>query len=329
MLSWMTAWASREHAEIEVAGDKVLLRDLESDNGTFVNEVQIIDPQPLRDGDRIRIGQTTLIFHQPQAMGPATEDSATLLWETEEPLWLVRADGQRFAVTHSLRLGRASDNDLVLDDRSVSHYHARIDLVAGRASVVDLKSSNGTWVNGQRISIPQPLQHGDRLQLGGSLFTFQVEGRPLPAEQAKVVPAQRRALSLGLLLGSGGMILLFGLLVVGALAVGAVVLLSRGEATPTPGIVATSLSMAVTSTLSPTPTTLPSPSAAELRQRALRAVVIVFTPVEGTSGQFSTGSGSLLTPAGYILTNFHVIGDVEGGEYYMFSIRSADTFRNP
>jgi pSer/pThr/pTyr-binding forkhead associated (FHA) protein len=54
-------------------------------------------------------------------------------------------------VTHSLRLGRASDNDLVLDDRSVSHYHARIDLVAGRASAVDLKSSNGTWVNGQRI----------------------------------------------------------------------------------------------------------------------------------------------------------------------------------
>lgn len=308
--------ASREHAEIEVAGDQVLLRDLGSDNGTFVNEVQISDPQPLRDGDRIRIGQTTLIFHQPQAMGPGTEDSATLLWETKEPLWLVRADGQRFAVTHSLRLGRASDNDLVLDDRSVSHYHARIDLVAGRATVVDLKSSNGTWVNGQRISTPQPLQHGDRLQLGGSLFTFQVEGRPLPAKQAGVVPAQRRALSLGLLLGGGGMILLFGLLVAGALAVGALVFLSRGEATPTPGIAATPLSIAATSTLSPTPTTVPTPSAAELRQRALRSVVIVFTPVEGTSDQFSTGSGSLLTPAGHILTNFHVIGDVEGGEYY-------------
>jgi pSer/pThr/pTyr-binding forkhead associated (FHA) protein len=308
--------ASREHAEFELAGDQVLLRDLGSDNGTFVNEVQITDPQPLRDGDRIRIGQTILIFHQLQAMAPATEDTATLLWETKEPLWLVRADGQRFAVTHSLRLGRASDNDLVLDDRSVSHYHARIDLVAGRPTVVDLGSSNGTWVNGQRISAPQPLQHGDRLQLGGSLFTFQVEGRSLPAKQPGVVPAQRRALSLGLLLGSGGIILLFGLLAAGALVLGVLVLLSRGEATPTPGITATPLSMAVTPSPSPTFTPVPSPSAAELRQRALRAAVVVFTPLEGTSDQFSTGSGSLLTTAGHILTNFHVIGDVESGQYY-------------
>jgi pSer/pThr/pTyr-binding forkhead associated (FHA) protein len=310
------SFAAREHAEIEVAGDQVLLRDLGSGNGTFVNEVQITDPQLLRDGDRIRIGQTSLVFHQLQAMALATEDTATLLWETKEPLWLVRADGQRFAVTHSLRLGRASDNDLVLDDRSVSHYHARIDLVAGRPTVVDLESSNGTWVNGQRISAPQPLQHGDRLQLGGSLFTFQVEGRSLPAKQAGVVPAQRRALSLGLLLGSGGMILLFGLLAAVALVLGALVLLRRGESTPTPSITATLLSMAATSTPSPTLTPIPSPSAAELRQRALRAVVIVFTPLEGTSDQFSSGSGSLLTPAGHILTNFHVIGDVESGQYY-------------
>jgi pSer/pThr/pTyr-binding forkhead associated (FHA) protein len=310
------SFAAREHAEIEVAGEQVLLRDLGSGNGTFVNEVQITDPQLLRDGDRIRIGQTSLVFHQLQAMALATEDTATLLWETKEPLWLVRADGQRFAVTHSLRLGRASDNDLVLDDRSVSHYHARIDLVAGRPTVVDLESSNGTWVNGQRISAPQPLQHGDRLQLGGSLFTFQVEGRSLPAKQAGVVPAQRRALSLGLLLGSGGMILLFGLLAAVALVLGALVLLRRGESTPTPSITATLLSMAATSTPSPTLTPIPSPSAAELRQRALRAVVIVFTPLEGTSDQFSSGSGSLLTPAGHILTNFHVIGDVESGQYY-------------
>jgi pSer/pThr/pTyr-binding forkhead associated (FHA) protein len=310
------SFAAREHAEIEVARDQVLLRDLGSGNGTFVNEVQITDPQLLRDGDRIRIGQTSLVFHQIQAMAAATEDTATLLWETKEPLWLVRADGQRFAVTHSLRLGRASDNDLVLDDRSVSHYHARIDLVAGRPTVLDLGSSNGTWVNGQRISAPQPLQHGDRLQLGGSLFTFQVEGRSLPAKQAGVVPAQRRALSLGLLLGSGGVILLFGLLAAVALVLGALVLLRRGESTPTPRITATLLSMAATSTPSPTLTPIPSPSAAELRQRALRAVVIVFTPLEGTSDQFSSGSGSLLTPAGHILTNFHVIGDVESGQYY-------------
>jgi pSer/pThr/pTyr-binding forkhead associated (FHA) protein/S1-C subfamily serine protease len=313
--------ASREHAEIEVAEDQVMLRDLGSANGTFVNDAQLTAPQLLHDGDRICIGHTLLVFHQPQPMAPETpeapavEDPATLLWETEEPLWLVRADGQRFALTHSLRLGRASDNDLVLEDRSASQHHARINLDAGRATVTDLGSSNGTWVNGGRISAPHPLQHGDRLQVGDSLFTFQVEGRPLPAEGTEVAPT-RRALSLGLLLGGGGAILLVGLLALVAVVLGALVLLSRGGATPTPSVMATPTPVPATATPLPTLTPIPSPSAAELRQRALRAAVIVFTPVEGGDDEFSTGSGSLLTPAGYILTNFHVVGDVDSGQYY-------------
>jgi len=84
---------------------------------------------------------------------------------------------------------------------------------------------------------------------------------------------------------------------------------SRGGATPTPRAEATPVSELAT------PTT-PSQSAAESRQRALRAAVIVFTPVEGEQDRYSTGSGSLLTSAGYILTNYHVIGDVDKGEYY-------------
>jgi len=319
------AMASREHAEIEVTEDLVLLRDLGSGNGTFVNEVQLTERQPLSDGDRIRIGRTTLIFRQAKATVPETPEplaaeSATLLWETEEPLWLVRADGQRFALTHSLRLGRATDNDLVLEDRSASHHHARIDLEAGRATVADLESSNGTWVNGQRISAPHPLRHGDRLQLGDSLFTFQVAGRPLPAEAAGAAQVRGRALSLGLLLGSGGVMLVVGLIVVGALALGTLVLLSRGETTPTPTLTATPAAVLAATpappSLTPTPTAPPTPSAAELRQRALRAAVIVFTPIEGKGDEFSTGSGSLLSPAGHILTNFHVVGDVDSGEYY-------------
>jgi S1-C subfamily serine protease len=188
--------------------------------------------------------------------------------------------------------------------------------------VADLGSSNGTWVNGQRISASHPLQHGDRLQVGDALFTFQVEGRPLPAERVAGAPAQRRALNLvGLLLG-GGAVLLFGFLVVVGLALGGLVLLTRGEATPAASTTATPILARATAIPSPTPTAVPTPTiapppaTAELRWRALRAAVIIFTPVEGQEDEYSTGSGSLLTPAGYILTNFHVIGDVDSGQYY-------------
>jgi pSer/pThr/pTyr-binding forkhead associated (FHA) protein len=306
--------ASREHAEFEVTEDEVMLHDLGSSNHTFVNEVQLTAPQPLHDGDRIRIGQSTLIFHQPQAKGPSVS-GATLLWETKEPLWLVRGDGQSFALTRSLCLGRAADNDLVLEGQSASQHHARIDLDAERAIVTDLGSSNGTWVNGQRISAPHPLRHGDRLQMGDSLFTLQVEGHPVATEPAEAVPAPRRTLRPGLLLG-GGVILLLGLLTISALAVGGIVLLRREEATPIPTVAIATRLAPPTATSSPAPTPVPSPAVAELRLQALRAAVFILTPIDGTADEFSTGSGSLLTPAGHILTNFHVIGDVDSGEYY-------------
>jgi pSer/pThr/pTyr-binding forkhead associated (FHA) protein/S1-C subfamily serine protease len=308
--------ASREHAAIEVTADGVVLSDLGSSNGTFVNEVKLTGPRLLQDGDSIRIGHSTLTFHRPQTIQAATAElplpvaeGATLMWETQEPLCLVRADGQRFAVTHSLRLGRDPGCDLVLDDRSASHQHARIDLVAGQASVIDLGSSNGTWVNGQRISAPHPLKHGDHLQVGDTLFTFQIEGHPLPAGRVEAAPVRRQSLSLGLLLGGGSLLLILGFLFVVVLGLGAVVLSKREGATPTPRVEAT-----LTAELAMP--TAPSQSAAERRQRALRAAVIVFTPVEGEQDKYSTGSGSLLTAAGYILTNFHVIGDVDKGEYY-------------
>ncbi len=308
--------ASREHAEIEVTADGAMLKDLGSSNGTFVNEVKLTGPRLLHDGDSIRIGRSTLSFHQPQMAQVATVEiplpaveGATVMWETQEPLCLVRADGQRFAVTHSLRLGRDPECELVLDDRSASHQHARIDLVAGQASVIDLESSNGTWINGQRISGPHPLKHGDHLQVGDTLFTFQIEGHPLLAERAEAAPAGKQSLNLGLLLGGGGLLVVLGLLFVVALGLGAIILSSRGGATPTPPAETTPVAELATPTV-------PSQSAAESRQRALRAAVIVFTPIEGEEDKYSTGSGSLLTSAGYILTNFHVVGDVDKGEYY-------------
>jgi predicted component of type VI protein secretion system len=70
-------------------------------------------------------------------------------------------------------IGRWSDNDVVIADRWVSRRHARIVQRGMRYVIEDLDSKNGTFVNGQRLRIPQELEDGDRIQVAPQYqFTF-------------------------------------------------------------------------------------------------------------------------------------------------------------
>lgn len=73
------------------------------------------------------------------------------------------------------RLGRAPDNDLCFENDSVSGYHAEIyHLPDGSFQICDLSSTNGTWVNGQRIQ-NQVLRSGDVVELGEVRLHFRGE----------------------------------------------------------------------------------------------------------------------------------------------------------
>jgi cytochrome P450 / NADPH-cytochrome P450 reductase len=69
----------------------------------------------------------------------------------------------------TLRIGRAPDNDIVVSDPGVSRYHAEMRNVAGAYSIADLDSSNGVFVNGQRVT-NAPLAQGDIVSIGPSAF---------------------------------------------------------------------------------------------------------------------------------------------------------------
>lgn len=56
---------SREHARICREGRKLFLEDLNSTNGTFLNDERVLAPMALRDGDRITIGDVAFTFHDP------------------------------------------------------------------------------------------------------------------------------------------------------------------------------------------------------------------------------------------------------------------------
>ncbi len=78
--------------------------------------------------------------------------------------------------TRVLRIGRASDNEVVVADLSVSRYHAELRRSQRGFEIVDLESHNGTFVNGQRISAA-PVTEADMIGIGPA--TFQLVGEEL------------------------------------------------------------------------------------------------------------------------------------------------------
>ena len=81
-------------------------------------------------------------------------------------------------LSSAVTIGRATSNDLVLRDPSVSRHHARLNLLAGDAAVVtDLDSLNGISVNG-RVAREQRLADQDRVSIGVYELIFDAAGEP-------------------------------------------------------------------------------------------------------------------------------------------------------
>lgn len=72
------------------------------------------------------------------------------------------------------RIGRFTDNDVVLDDTDVSRHHAVITDTGTGFMMTDLRSTNGVEVGGQRIRGSAALADGDRIRIGGHEFTFEM-----------------------------------------------------------------------------------------------------------------------------------------------------------
>ena len=74
---------------------------------------------------------------------------------------------QAFEVSKDVTtLGRDISNDIVLNDRETSRHHLRLMRAGDTLTIEDLGSTNGTFVNGKRVSGVTPLQNGDMIGLG-------------------------------------------------------------------------------------------------------------------------------------------------------------------
>ncbi|MGF1467686.1 MAG: ATPase, T2SS/T4P/T4SS family [Sandaracinaceae bacterium] len=83
---------------------------------------------------------------------------------------------------NEVTIGRVQGNDIILPKGNVSKRHSRIVLKDNRFIVVDLKSTNGTYVNGRKITSPLVVKAGDKIYIGDFILTLD-EGAPALAAE--------------------------------------------------------------------------------------------------------------------------------------------------
>lgn len=164
--------ASRFHCSIKPDAGGYVVFDLNSTNGTFVNGIQVSGSQVLQSGDVVKVGGTEFTFEAripEEVVEPLTMKAiARLVWEEsgQAKMQNIQSEG--------MTIGRSSENELPLIDLDVSRIHCKIIPHRNGFIVVDLDSTNGTYVNGERILEEHLLHNGDKLHVGKHEFTFEI-----------------------------------------------------------------------------------------------------------------------------------------------------------
>ena len=89
---------------------------------------------------------------------------------------------------NEVTIGRVQGNDIVLPKQNVSKKHSRIVVKDGKFIIVDLKSTNGTYVNGRKIASPMVIKETDKIYIGDFILSTEGTGastnvpEPAPAE---------------------------------------------------------------------------------------------------------------------------------------------------
>lgn len=203
---------SRKHAEITNQNGTYLLTDNNSFNGTLVNGQRITAQTPIYHNDEIQLGVGGPIvkFNSPTRIAPkgaslagqravAADNIAPVApgleaFENAGSKTMVANIGsmsQKIALDDSsqptllmsltfggkseLSIGRAEENDIVLDGLQISNRHARLIQSGAGIQIEDFNSTNGVYINGAKIS-RQGIVPGDHVQIGSFLLQIDQNG---------------------------------------------------------------------------------------------------------------------------------------------------------
>ena len=201
MISLTRRWMVEEHGYSEIAEEAMIAICAPSTNLIFLrhsgDEIALCT-QPWNE---IITAITAVLFSPPsqtqslrQTFFPISSKSADLQSE-DKPIidktisfssmredllstWLLRTlsgvqSGAIFQLGSITKLGRTSDNDIVLQDEYTSSKHAMVERIGDLLTITDLGSTNGTIVNGTRINQPTIISDGDKIIVGNSEFSLE------------------------------------------------------------------------------------------------------------------------------------------------------------
>jgi ABC-type multidrug transport system ATPase subunit/pSer/pThr/pTyr-binding forkhead associated (FHA) protein len=202
---------SRKHAEITNQNGSFLLTDNNSFNGTLVNGQRIAAQTPLYHNDEIQlgVGGPVVKFNSPTRVAPKgaslagqravapsqiapsldsmenvgsktmvanigniSQNIALDKGASSQPTLLMSLT---FGSKQELTIGRAENNDIVLDGLQISNRHARLVQSNSGIAIEDFNSTNGVYINGARVS-RQNVVPGDHVQIGSFLLQIDQSG---------------------------------------------------------------------------------------------------------------------------------------------------------
>jgi hypothetical protein len=196
-------------AIFELTGEtQVVIRRANENAKVKVNGVALVDPTPLMHGDKVEVGGTDVLFSEDKKVGAtqfvSASDVAAIAAKRSGPARATAAtggrlvslvDGKEYQIPAAgITFGREAGSDVVVAQPEVSRRHATIAPDAGGYVLTDL-STNGVWVNGNRLQGSQVLARADVVRVGNEEFRFYADvaaakpATPTPAAASAPIAA--------------------------------------------------------------------------------------------------------------------------------------------
>lgn len=181
---------SRRHARVTLVEGMVTIADLGSKNGVYKNGQRLIPNQSysLEQGETFQIDEFVFeltpvgVPGKQASKGPAQpmvssqrpcgEVSTVVALDLGEAAVPMPSGRLNLLGQDRVSIGRAPDNQIVLDHPMVSRYHAVIERLGTRSRIINTHSANGVFVNGQQIEHMAWLTPGDAIKIGPYQFQF-------------------------------------------------------------------------------------------------------------------------------------------------------------